>query len=107
MSDSEIPRQTPEVPREEPSVIRLPRRQTAHPPEVGLHETLQGSKPGTRILRRIRPSAQKLRRVGEDEFEATRAASEPASRLGRISAAVRHVLIGPALASTQLSHQRL
>jgi amino acid transporter len=68
---------------------------------------VRGSKPGTQFLRRARPGEQKLVKVGESEFEATRAALRPASTLGRTWASLRKTLIGEPLATASLPHQRL
>ena len=98
-------------PPEEPNdnrVIRLNRdgdRQSV--PEPELHETLQGSRPGTRRIRLTREREQTLRRVGEGEFEATPAALRPSTSFGRFSAGLRHFLIGPPLASADIVHERL
>jgi amino acid transporter len=93
-------------PQAEPSVVRLQRRRDAVP-EVGMYETVPGSKPGTRTYRRQRAGEQKLRRVGEDEYEATKVALRPATAVGRLWAKTRGILIGQPLASSQLSHERL
>ena len=92
---------------EEPSVVRLPRRRDGQLPEPELHQTVRGSKPGSRFLRLTRQSEQKLRRVDEGEYEATRAILRPATAAGRVWAGVRRLLVGEALASSQLSHERL
>jgi amino acid transporter len=90
------------------TVVRLQRRPRENgSADLDLHETVQGSKPGSRFLRLTRTGEQKLRRVGEGEFEATRAASRPQTGLGRFYAGIRKVVIGEALASSQAGHQRL
>ena len=71
----------------ESSVIRLPRQRDPRSVEIELHETVHGSKPGRRFVRRSLLREQKLRRVGEGEFEATQAALTPASRGGKLWAA--------------------
>jgi amino acid transporter len=104
MSNDQEPPEAPDDRR----VIRLSRegdRQGV--PEPELHETLRGSRPGTRRIRLTREREQTLRRVGEGEFEATQAALRPSTRFGRISAAIRHTLIGPPLASGDIVHERL
>jgi amino acid transporter len=55
----------------------------------------------------MRKSDQKLVRVGEGRFEATPVASRPETSLGRFWAGVRSVVIGRALASSELGHERL
>jgi amino acid transporter len=70
-------------------------------------ETVRGSKPGSRFLRLTRKGEQKLVRVGEGEFEATRVGSAPATGFGRLSAGVRSIVLGKALASSELGHERL
>lgn len=95
---------------DEPTVVRIPRqrdqqRSGALEPELG--ETVQGSKPGSRFVRITRPSEQKLRRVASGEFEATRVASRPETAAGRVAAGFRRLIIGQAMASSELSHQRL
>ncbi len=97
----------PEDKEPEPTVVRLQRRREQSAPDVGMYETIPGTKPGTRTYRRQRPGEQKLRRVGEDEYEATKVALRPATGLGRFWAKTRGVLIGQPLASSQLSHERL
>lgn len=91
------------------TVVRLQRRRdgAATTPEPEMHETVQGSKPGSRFVRLTRSRAQKLRRVSEREFEATKAALTPDTRLGRIWSDIRHFFIGETLATSQLSHERL
>lgn len=91
----------------EPTSIRIQRRRDGQAPEISLRETVPGSKPGQRSLRLQRSSEQKLRRIGESAFEATRAVLKPSTPLGRVWAATRGVLIGEPLASSQLAHQRL
>ncbi|HEY7268644.1 MAG TPA: amino acid permease, partial [Dehalococcoidia bacterium] len=90
----------------EPTVVRLERHRDAGP-DVGMYETIPGSKPGTRTYRRTRPSEEKLHKVGEGAFEATKVALRPRTGLGRFMASARGVLIGQPLASSQLSHERL
>jgi hypothetical protein len=70
--DPPIREGTPEA-GSEPTVVRLQRRRDSQiaAPDVEMHETVRGSKPGSRFLRLTRRSEQKLRRVGEAEFEAT------------------------------------
>jgi amino acid transporter len=92
---------------DERTVVRVQRRRDGASPGVALHETVQGSKPGSRFLRLPRLREQKLRRVGEDEFEVTRAGSEPTTRIGRAFASLRHLLLGDPLATSQLPAQRL
>ncbi len=94
--------------RDDEGVVRLPRdrdRQAA--PEPELHETLIGSRPGSRRIRLTREREQTLRRIGEGEFEATQAALRPATKSGRIAATIRRVLIGAPIASSDAVHQRL
>ena len=93
--------------RDEPTVVRLSRRRDGQTAGPELHETVQGSKPGSRFLRLTRRREQKLRRVSEDEFEATEVALRPATHLGRAWADLRHVFIGRALATSELPHERL
>ena len=93
----------------EPSVVRLERRRDGQvaAPRPELQERVQGSKPGFRFLRRVRPGREKLRRISETEYEATRVGSQPTTRTGRFSAGIRRLFIGEALARSQLSHERL
>jgi len=93
------------------TVVRLQRRRgsdnqsdLAEPEEF---ETVHGSKPGSRFLRLTRQGERKLVRTGEGEFEATKVGSRPAQGVGRIFAGVRRVVLGEALASSQLGHERL
>ena len=92
---------------EERSYIRLQRRPSAAAPDVGIHETRPGSRPGSLFIRRRRSHEQTLRRIGESEFEATEAALTPRTRGGRLFAAVRRLFIGAPLATETLPHQRL
>ena len=90
--------------------MRLPRRRGSNasaPLEPELHETVQGSRPGSRHIRLTRGRDQRLRRVGEGEFEATAAGSIPATRIGRALANIRHVVLGAPIASAHLAHERL
>ena len=57
----------------------------------------------SRVLRRTRVAEQKLRRLGEDEFEATRAALRESTRAGRLWSGVRRVFIGQPLATAVLT----
>jgi amino acid transporter len=93
--------------RDEPTVVRLSRQRDGQTAGPELHETVQGSKPGSRFLRLTRRSEQKLRRVSGDEFQATEVALRPETRLGRISADLRHFLLGRVLATSELPHERL
>src|SRR5437870_6283477 len=106
--NSENPGGDGQRPRE-PNVVRLTRRRSSGGPGIELHQRVQGSRPGTssEIIRRTRPRDQKLRSIGEGEFEATRNVLRPATRLGRGWAAIRALLIGEPLASSELSHERL
>jgi amino acid transporter len=93
-------------PGQEPAVVRLQRKREAGP-DVSGYQTLPGSKPGTRTYRRQRPRDEKLRHVGEDEYETTEVALRPDTGIGRLWQGTRGVLIGRPLASSELSHQRL
>ena len=93
-------------PGHEPAVLRLQRKREAGP-DVSGYQTIPGSKPGTRTYRRQRPRDEKLRHVGEDEYETTEVALRPATGLGRFWQNTRGVLIGKPLASSELSHERL
>ena len=101
----------PEAPggqaQDERAVVRLPRRRdgASMTPEPDLHETVRGSKPGSRFLRL--PRRPKLRRVGAGEFAATEEVLRAATALGRFWTGVRHALIGEPLATAALPHQRL
>ena len=94
-------------PADERAVVRLQRRRNGQSVEPEFHETVQGSRPGSRFLRLTRASEQKLRRVSESEFEATAVASRPETPAGRAWADVRHFLLGRALATSELGHERL
>jgi amino acid transporter len=89
------------------TVVRLQRRRQNAATEPELHETVRGSKPGSRHLRLPRRDEQKLRRVGEGEFEATQAVLRPSTGMGRVWAGMRRVLIGPPLATAALATERL
>lgn len=91
----------------EPSFVRLRRQPPGRTADIEIHETFRGRKPGNRFVRRLRAAEQKLRRVGEAEFEATPAALRPETRLGRAWAATRGVLFGQPLATAALPHERL
>ena len=91
----------------EPAFVRISRQRDRGPSEIELHETVRGSKPGSRFLRLSRTAEQKLRRVGEGEFEATQAALRPETGAGRLWASVRSLLVGEPLATAALPHQRL
>jgi amino acid transporter len=108
----EEPKDTISPPEEpgERSFVRLPRQRDGESPlaaQPELHERVSGRKPGSKFLRLTRSGEQKLRRVGEGEYEVTRVGSEPTKGMGRFVANVRHAIIGQTLASSQLSHQRL
>jgi len=87
--------------------IQRTRGNAATPREPELHETVIGSRPGSRHIRLTRGRDQRLRRVGEGEFEATAAGSLPTTRIGRAIAAVRHAVLGAPIASANLAHERL
>ena len=93
------------------TVVRLQRRRGADaPPEVAEpeeFETVRGSKPGSRFLRLTRQGERKLVRTGEGAFEATKVGSRPARGVGRVLAGIRRVVLGEALASSELGHERL
>src|SRR5215216_2150538 len=93
------------------TVVRLQRRRGADSqPEVAEpeeFETVHGSKPGSRFLRLTRQGERKLVRTGEGAFEATKVGSRPARGAGRIFARIRRVVLGEALASSELGHERL
>jgi amino acid transporter len=94
--------------RDDDRVIRLERHGGRHlAADIELHERMRTSRPGQRSLRRPRAREQKLRRVGEAEFEATQAALEPETPAGRVWARARRILIGEPLATAALPHQRL
>ena len=103
MSNDRTPPDEPDDNR----VVRLARPRESAAPEPELHETLQGSRPGTRRIRITRERDQTLRRIGEGEFEATKVALRPATKLGRLAMGVRRVLIGAPIASSQAAHERL
>ncbi|HLF78856.1 MAG TPA: APC family permease [Dehalococcoidia bacterium] len=112
MDSSETPPRPPEDNGR--TVVRLQRRRDGEGgavdglrhPEPELHETVRG-KTGSRFLRLTRAGEQKLRRVAENEFEATKVLLRPATRPGRMWSDIRHFFIGEALATSELSHQRL
>jgi amino acid transporter len=85
----------------------LPRRRDGQAPEPDLHETVAGSRPGSFRIRLPRRGEQKLRRVGEGEFEVTEVGSRPVTRIGRAWADIRHFFLGETLATSELSHERL
>ncbi len=76
-------------------------------PNVELHESVQGSKPGSRYYRLTPRERQRLRQVAPGEFEATPAGSLPTTALGRTAARLRRVFIGRPLATAELPHQRV
>lgn len=95
-------------PQREPTVHRLTRPQGgSNIRQPAFHETVRGAKPGTRFLRLTRAAEQKLRRIDEDDFEATIVGSRPTTGLGRLTAGVRHFLLGRPIASSELGHERL
>jgi amino acid transporter len=90
------------------TVVRIPRRRAGvGQAEPELHEKIHAARPGDRTIRLTRPGEQKLRRLGEGAFEATKVVLRPTTALGRAWTGVRHLLIGEPLASYELSHQRL
>ena len=91
------------------TVVRIPRRRAGAgaQAEPELHEKVRGAHPGDRTIRLTRPGQQKLRRLGEGAFEATRAVLRPSTGLGRLWSGVRHVVIGQPMATADLPHQRL
>ena len=95
-------------PGDDRTVVRLPRRRDdSSTTDPDLRVTVQGSRPGTRFLRLTRRGDEKLRRVGEGEFEATEAVLRAATPAGRVWADVRHLFIGQPLATAALSQERL
>ena len=90
------------------------RRRAGRPPREGplephtqLQELQQGRKPGSRYYRLIPREKQVLRHVAPGEYEATAAILQPTSGPGRIGYRLRRALIGAALPSKALAHQRL
>ncbi len=63
--------------------------------------------PGERYVRIHRPFHDTFREAGPDTLVAREQTYIPRSPLGRFSYALRRVLIGPALATSQLVHERL
>src|SRR5206468_1982053 len=84
-----------------------PRRREGGAPEIELHQRVQGSKPGTGFVRLTRSGQQRLRRVAEGEFQATRNVLRPATPVGHAWSSLRGLLIGAPLASEALSEERL
>jgi amino acid transporter len=110
---SENGQPTDEKPGDEPddgrTVVRIPRpgREPSQAAEPELHETIQGARPGDRTIRLTRPGEQKLRRLGAGAFEATINVLRPTTKLGRVWADIRHVLIGRPIPTADESQQRL
>ncbi len=75
--------------------------------EPELLEAVPVHLPGDRTLRVPRAEDQQLIRLGDRAFEATSNVLRPSSRIGRLSAAARHYLIGPPMATSELAHERL
>jgi amino acid transporter len=99
----------PEEPDDSRTVVRLRRQRNGDDgiAEPELHETVRGSRPGSRHIRLTRGRDQRLRRVREGEFTATPATARPTTRLGQVITGVRHVLIGRPIASADIIHERL
>jgi len=70
-------------------------------------EYRQGSRPGAGYIRRVRDRKAEFRYLGEGLLEATPEALAARSGFGKLNAAVKRVLIGPPLASSQAIHERL
>jgi amino acid transporter len=75
-------------------------------PDLRGHER-RGSLPGDRYVRGVRPRRQGFEPVAPGVLQATAQASAPPRGLSRILHRLRHVLIGPPLATSQAVHERL
>jgi amino acid transporter len=110
-AEDKLPNQQPDKEPDEDggrTVVRIPRRRAGGgQTEPELHEKIHAARPGDRTIRLTRPGEQKLRRLGEGAFEATKVVLRPRTGLGRLWSGIRRVLIGEPLATAQLSHERL
>jgi amino acid transporter len=75
-------------------------------PDLELREIRKGSKPGSRYVRLVPRRERPFERV-EGGYRATDVATRPRSRAGRAFRAVRRVVIGAPLATSQLIEERL
>lgn len=75
-------------------------------PDLELREIRKGSKPGSRYVRLAPRRERPFERV-EGGYRATDVATRPRSRTGRAFRAVRRVIIGAPLATSQLIEERL
>src|SRR3990172_7795181 len=103
--ESEIPE--PDAPASEtPAPLPPPRPEPAEgqrpplAPHRRIGEGRRGAKPGTRYVRVTASEDRPFRRTGERRWEATLAAEEPHSRVGRGWAATRRFLFGAPLATS-------
>ena len=76
-------------------------------PHLRVGEVRQGSKPGTRYVRVTSTEDRPFRRTGATRWEATLAAQQPHTRLGRWLTAARYAILGMPLATSRSMEQRL
>jgi amino acid transporter len=74
---------------------------------IGGRRPLQGRKPGDRRLRVERPHAAMFRWTGPGQLTAKEAASVPATRVGRLLARAKAIVLGRPLASEEEIGERL
>jgi amino acid transporter len=79
---------------------------TALTPDLELREVRKGSKPGSRYVRLTPRSKQPFRRIGES-YQATDLATRPRSALEAAWRAMKRVVVGAPLATSQLVGERL
>jgi len=88
----------------------LPRTQRSRlrpiDPDLAPQE-LKGSRPGDVYVRAGRSYREGLEKKAPGILEATRRATEPRTRLGHVTRAVRRVVLGAPLATRQIVHERL
>lgn len=93
------------MPDEDKPSPRAPARKIN--PDLVISEIRRGTRPGDVYVRVRQPHGHIFRKVGPGHFVATPASDTPTSAFERAYRAVKRVLVGPPLETTEEIHQRL
>jgi amino acid transporter len=104
--DSESPR-APAAPADGPDGADERGEAASAIPTVHIREIRQGQKPGERYVRIHRPFHDTFREAGPDTLVAREHVFVPQGRFGRAWHRLRRLLVGPALATSELAHERI
>jgi amino acid transporter len=100
-------RPTGRTPRIRGAGAELEPREAPRPePEIERKELITSARTGDRYVRITREKGG-IRRLGAGHLEATREVLRPHSGLGRAFSQLKEIVLGPALASAELAHERL